>query len=118
MSIIIYGIPNCDTVKKARVWLQENGIEFQFHDFKKAGLAASTAQNWLAQNAWDVVINRKGTSWRALSDVSKTGCISATQALPLLLENPSLVKRPVLEQDGKVLAVGFSAEHYRTLFAK
>jgi arsenate reductase len=65
-----------------------------------------------------VVINRKGTSWRALSDESKTSCVSATQALPLMLENPSLVKRPVLEQDGKVLAVGFSAEHYRTLFSK
>ncbi len=118
MSIIVYGIPNCDTVKKARVWLQDNGIDFQFHDFKKAGLAAATAENWLKQNAWDVVLNRKGTSWRALSEDSRAACVSASQALPLMLANPSLIKRPVLERDGKVLAVGFSAEQYRSLFAK
>lgn len=117
MSIIVYGIPNCDTVKKARVWLQENGIEFHFHDFKKAGLSADIAQNWLAQQPWEVVLNRKGTSWRGLSDERKAACIDASSALPLLLENPSLVKRPVLEKDGKVLAIGFVAEQYRTVFA-
>ncbi len=117
MSIIVYGIPNCDTVKKARVWLQENNVVFHFHDFKKAGLSAEIAQNWLAQQPWDVLLNRKGTSWRALSDESKATCVDAMSALPLLLENPSLVKRPVLEQDGKVLAVGFAAERYQAIFA-
>ncbi|MBI3228847.1 MAG: ArsC family reductase [Burkholderiales bacterium] len=116
MSIVLYGIPNCDTVKKARVWLQEHSVEFHFHDFKKAGLANAQVENWLAQEAWDVLVNRKGTTWRALSDERKAACTSASTALALMLENPSLVKRPVLERDGKVLAVGFSAEKYQSLF--
>ncbi|MFZ6748071.1 arsenate reductase [Undibacterium sp. Ren11W] len=124
-QITLYGIPNCDTVKKARVWLQEYQGNFVFHDFKKNGLDRETVEKWLTQVGLDVLINRKGTTWRALSDEQKAGAANTEQAIALILNSPSLVKRPVLcitrienAADSKALTVnvGFSPAQYHTIF--
>jgi arsenate reductase len=114
MKKTLYGIPNCDTVKKARTWLADQGHAFDFHDFKKQGLARETVAAWLEQLDWEVLVNRKGTTWRKLSDERRTAVHDKASALELMLENPSVVKRPVLDDGGK-LAVGFSDDQYRQL---
>lgn len=116
-KITLYGIPNCDTVKKARVWLDEHGITFHFHDFKKAGLTAEQAQAWLKDVERDVLVNRKGTTWRALPDERKAAITDDAAAVALMVENPSVVKRPVLF-DGKQYHVGFKADQYQHIFEK
>lgn len=117
MSLILYGIPNCDTVKKARTWLTEQGRDFVFHDFKKNGTDQAILESWLTQVSWEVLLNRKGMTWRNLPDERKAMTTDATQALKLMLENPSIIKRPVLVEAGKVKALGFSAAQYSELFA-
>ncbi|RJF95381.1 ArsC family reductase [Noviherbaspirillum saxi] len=116
MAITLYGIPNCDTVKKARTWLDQNGIPYSFHDFKKAGLSEDIVHAWLAHVQWDTLVNRKGTTWRALADERKASVIDAGSAVALMLESPSVIKRPVLV-DGKSAHVGFSDALYRQVFA-
>ena len=113
----LYGIPNCDTVKKARTWLDANGIAYTFHDFKKAGISRDLVKTWLADAAWDVLVNRKGTTWRALADERKAAIADAQSATELMLESPSVVKRPVLSHEG-ITHVGFSAELYQRIFKK
>lgn len=112
----LFGIPNCNSVKKARDWLLENDISVEFHDFKKRGLDADTAQNWLKQRDWSELINRKGTTWRKLTDEQKQKVIDDPSALTLIMENTSVIKRPLLEQDGTLLAVGFDATNYEDIF--
>lgn len=96
MQITLYGIPNCDQVKKARDWLTAHGKPYAFHDFKKAGIERSMIDGWLLDLAWEVLLNRKGTTWRALPDARKALAIDAAGAATLMLEAPSIVKRPVL----------------------
>ena len=117
MAVTLYGIPNCDTVKKARTWLTQNGIEYDFHDFKKAGLSPELVNGWLAQVQWDVLVNRKGTTWRALPDERKAAVTDAASAAALMLESPSIVKRPVLTCDGST-HVGFADPLYQQIFHK
>ena len=114
MTKTLYGIPNCDTVKKARTWLAEHGIEFTFHDFKKQGLDRDTAARWLEQMDWETLVNRKGLTWRNLPDERKAAVVDKAAALELMLENTSVIKRPVLEGAGP-LSVGFSADAYAAL---
>lgn len=115
MKTTLYGIPNCDTVKKARTWLAEHGQDVAFHDFKKQGLAPETVAGWLAQLDWEILVNRKGTTWRKLSDERRAQVVDKASAAALMLEQPSVIKRPVLEGAGP-LSVGFSDEQYRRLF--
>ena len=115
MKKTLYGIPNCDTVKKARTWLAEHGQDVEFHDFKKQGLDRDTVAGWLEQRDWEVLVNRKGTTWRKLSDERRAQVVDKASALELMLANPSVIKRPVLEGAGP-LNVGFSADHYRAIF--
>ncbi|WP_020654163.1 ArsC family reductase [Massilia niastensis] len=115
MKTTLYGIPNCDTVKKARTWLADNGHDFTFHDFKKQGLTRELVQGWLDQLDWEVLVNRKGMTWRNLGDERKTQIVDKASALELMLENPSVIKRPVLEGVGPV-SVGFSADQYQSKF--
>ena len=112
----LYGIPNCDTVKKARVWLASHAIEFEFHDFKKQGLSAETAQSWLQQASWEQLINRKGLTWRGLSEEQKAAITGNAAAQQLMLDKTSVIKRPLLEQEGKLLHIGFDEAAYRKLF--
>ena len=115
MTTILYGIPNCDTVKKARTWLADNGHAFDFHDFKKQGLARATLAHWLEQVDWETLVNRKGTTWRKLSDERRAQVVDKASALDLMLEQPSVIKRPVLAGAGG-LALGFSADDYAARF--
>jgi arsenate reductase len=117
MAITLYGIPNCDTVKKARTWLDANGVTYTFHDFKKAGVTHEIVSNWLADVEWDVLVNRKGTTWRALTDERKAAITNAKHATELMLESPSIIKRPVLAVAGGT-HVGFSADLYQQIFKK
>ncbi len=113
--IKLYGIPNCDTVKKARTWLGAHDIAVEFHDFKKQGLSAELAQSWLKQTSWEQLINRKGMTWRGLGDEQKAIANNNT-AQQLMLEKTSVIKRPLLEQDGKLLHIGFDEAAYQKLF--
>lgn len=117
MTMTLYGIPNCDTVKKARTWLADNGHAFDFHDFKKQGLTRETVAGWLEQLDWETLVNRKGTTWRKLSDERRASVVDKASALELMLENPSVIKRPVLAGAGP-LSVGFSADQYASIFGK
>ena len=117
MSITVYGIPNCDTVKKARVWLADQQQDFVFHDFKKQGLTREIVAGWLKHLSRDVLVNRKGTTWRALSDERKASIVDDESAIALMLENPSVIKRPVPDKDG-AFAVSFSDAQYQQIFNK
>ncbi|MEO7495997.1 MAG: ArsC family reductase [Massilia sp.] len=112
---LLYGIPNCDTVKKARDWLADHDQPVQFHDFKKQGLDAATVAAWLDQLDWEVLVNRKGTTWRKLSEERRAAVQDRASALALMLDTPSVVKRPVLAREGR-FSVGFSDAQYRQLF--
>jgi arsenate reductase (glutaredoxin) len=115
MTTTLYGIPNCDTVKKARTWLDQHGISYRFHDFKKAGVTHDQVNQWLAHVGWDVLVNRKGTTWRALSDERKAAVTDATSATELMIESPSVIKRPVLFTADNAY-VGFSDALYQQIF--
>jgi len=115
MTTTLYGIPNCDTVKKARTWLADNGHDFSFHDFKKQGLSRELVQGWLKDLDWETLVNRKGMTWRNLSDERKAQILDADSATDLMLENPSVIKRPVLQGVGPV-SVGFSSDAYSSKF--
>ncbi len=116
MMLKLYGIPNCDTVKKARSWLASHSIAVEFHDFKKHGLSVEVAQHWLEQASWEQLINRKGLTWRGLPDDMKLSISTNTAAQQLMLDKTSVIKRPLLEQDGKLLHIGFDDTSYRLLF--
>ena len=113
--ITLYGIPNCDTVKKARTWLTAHGVEHVFHDFKKQGVPEAALDHWLASAGWERVLNRKGTTWRKLSDEQKAAITDAATATELMLASPSVIKRPVLFNNKKS-TVGFSADLYQHIF--
>lgn len=113
-SIKMYGIKNCQTMKKAMTWLESHKIDFEFHDYKKLGIDEVTLTDWLNQKAWDEVINKRGTTWRKLSDEDKTD-IDPAKAIQLMIANPSLIKRPALNVDGK-LYLGFDEERYQSIF--
>jgi arsenate reductase len=115
MAITLYGIPNCDQVKKARTWLDTHGVAYTFHDFKKAGIHRDMVNGWLAHVGWDVLVNRKGTTWRALPDERKAAITDADSAIGLMLESPSIIKRPVLSA-GNGIHVGFSESLYQQIF--
>lgn len=117
MAVTLYGIPNCDTVKKARTWLDSNSVAYTFHDFKKAGLTQALVDGWLKQLEWEVLVNRKGTTWRGLTDERKAAVTDAMSAATLMLESPSVIKRPVLDRDG-AMHVGFSDAGYQQIFKK
>lgn len=114
-KITVYGIPNCDTMKKARTWLEAHGAAYDFHDYKKAGITAETLNAWADAVGWEVLINKAGTTFRKLPDADKAG-IDRAKAIALMVEHPSLIKRPVLEYPGGVL-VGFKPEVYASTLA-
>ncbi|KAI3589479.1 glutathione-dependent thiol reductase [Cupriavidus sp. U2] len=115
MTVLLYGIPNCDTVKKARTWLESNGVDYTFHDFKKQGVDEKMLRAWLKHVPLATLLNKKGTTYRALSDADKARADNEAGAVALMQTSPSLIKRPVLDRDGKV-SVGFSADTYASLF--
>ena len=117
MSILVYGIPNCNTVKKARTWLEERGVGYTFHDYKKQGVPVDRLDAWIKAVGWEVLVNRQGTTWRKLDDATKAGVNDAASAKALMLSSPSVIKRPVVEQGGQVLSVGFDDKKAEVLAA-
>jgi len=109
--ITLYGIPNCGSVKKARDWLESQDIAYEFHDFKKAGIDKDTITGWMKHVSWDVLVNKKGTTWRGLPQATQASVTSAASATRLMMDNPSVIKRPVLCK-GKTVLVGFDAGTY------
>ena len=110
----LYGIPNCDTIRKAKRWLQDNQVEFQFHDFRKDGLDKVQLQAWVEELGWEVLLNKRGTTWRKVSDEQKAK-IDKDSAIELLLAEPAMIKRPVLDL-GARRVVGFQADEYEAFF--
>ena len=113
-TITIYGIKNCDTMKKARAWLDQHGVDYAFHDYKAAGIERERLEAWNKKVGWEMLLNRAGTTFRKLPDKDKTG-LDAKKATALMLAQPSMIKRPVLDADGKLL-VGFRPEQYEKMF--
>jgi len=111
--IKIYGIPNCDTMKKARKWLDKNNLEYEFHDYKKLGVPEKNLMQWVTKAGWETVLNKRGTTWRKLDDKIKNG-INENSAIQVMIDNASAIKRPVLES-GKLLFIGFNESEYKTL---
>lgn len=112
----LYGIANCDAVKKARAWLAVRGAQVEFHDFRKHGIDKAMLVNWVQQIAWDTLLNRRGTTWRQLPESVKAATDNEAAAIDLMLEKPSVIKRPVLERGGK-LYVGFDETTYQSIFS-
>ncbi|HEY4211276.1 MAG TPA: ArsC family reductase [Steroidobacteraceae bacterium] len=116
MGIRIYGIKNCDTMKKARTWLDDHGAPYEFHDYKAVGIDAATLERWAREVGWETLLNRAGTTFRKLPDAQKTG-LNERKAIALMREQPSMIKRPVLESGGR-LWVGFKPEIYAAALPK
>lgn len=110
MSITIFGIPNCDTMKKARVWLESHGVAHTFHDYRKEGINRARLEAWIGKVGWEALLNRNGATFRALPDSEKAG-LNADKAIDLMMAQPSMIKRPVLEVEEDLL-VGFKPETY------
>ncbi|RXZ64960.1 ArsC family reductase [Pelagerythrobacter rhizovicinus] len=115
MSIEVYGIPNCDTIKKARQWLDARGVDYAFHDYKKEGADPGRLRTWIAARGVDAILNRRGTTFRKLSDAEKAD-IDAEKAVTLLQQHPSMIKRPVVEHPGGLL-VGFKEDEWAAAFS-
>lgn len=110
MATTLYGIPNCDTVKKARTWLDGQGVAYEFHDYKKAGITAAKLKAWCKAFGWERVLNRAGTTFRKLPDAAKVG-LDQTKAIALMIEHPSMIKRPIVEHEGGRL-IGFDQSEW------
>jgi arsenate reductase len=111
VSVTIYGIKNCDTMKKARAWLDKNGLDYAFHDYKSAGIERERLERWAKKVGWEILLNRAGMTFKKLPDKDKIG-LSETKAIALMLKQPSMIKRPVLEASGGKMLVGFKPEQY------
>jgi arsenate reductase len=111
----VYGIPNCDTVKKATVWLKNKRVAYEFHDYKKLGISEAKLEEWLTQVPYDKLINRAGTTFKKLTDEEKAKITDNASTISLMLEKTSVIKRPIVESD-KILAMGFKAEEYDEVF--
>ena len=112
--IVIYGIANCDTMKKARAWLSEHGVEYGFHDYRKLGIDERRLRGWVDELGWQALLNRRGMTWRKLPQPVRDE-IDQTSAIALMLDNPSIIRRPVLDT-GKARHVGFSPDQYEKIF--
>lgn len=114
-AVTIYGIKNCDTMKKARAWLDAQGIVCGFHDYKSAGIERGVIEGWVRKTGWEVLLNRAGTTFRKLPEADRDG-LTEKKAIALMIAQPSMIKRPVLDIDGTLL-VGFKPEQYKAAFA-
>lgn len=112
MTITLYGIPNCDTVKRARAWLADHAVDTRFHDFKKAGVPAARLDAWADAVGWEKLVNRQGTTWRKLDEGLRESTVDAPSAKKLMLGQPSVIKRPVVEWSDGSITVGFDASDW------
>lgn len=114
MTTRMYGIPNCDTVKKTRRWLDNNGVEYEFHNYKKLGIEANTLKQWCKEHGYETLINKRGTTWRRLDEAEKEN-LNQKKAIALMLSNTSLIKRPIIEH-GNTRVIGFDEAQYTEIF--
>ena len=112
----MYGIPNCDTIKKARNWLKENNVDYEFHNYKKDGVPEKELKKWIKAIGWEILLNKRGTTWRKLDDATRDN-VTEKSAIKIMLDNPSIIKRPVLD-NGKKILVGFAEDEYKQLKLK
>jgi arsenate reductase len=113
-SIIIYGIPNCDTTKKTIGWLNKNNIAFTFHDYKLQGISKEKLREWCDKQGWETIFNKRSTTWRELPEATQKKVTNQEEAIKIMLVNNSIIKRPVIEYNGKII-VGFNEEEYKRL---
>lgn len=118
MQLTVYGIPNCTTVKKARAWLDAQGLAYTFHDFKKQGVPEERLPSWSAALGWEKLVNRQGTTWRKLEPAVQAGVVDEASAQALMASQASVIKRPVLERDGEPIALGFDEVTWRVLLGR
>jgi arsenate reductase (glutaredoxin) len=114
--MIVYGIKNCNTVKSAIDWLKKNKIEFEFHDYKKSGITTTKLSEWCKQVGWESLVNKRGTTWRKLEEADQKKVINEKSAIALMLEKTSVIKRPLIEKNGKVVLLGFDEVDYKKTF--
>lgn len=115
MALKVYGIPNCDTVKKARAWLDGQGVAYEFHDFRKAGVPVDRLGAWSRAAGWEKLVNRQGTTWRKLDPARQAAVRDEASARDLMLEQPSVIKRPVVEWPGGRVTIGFDPQGWQAL---
>ena len=118
MAITVYGIKNCSTVKSAVDWLKKNDVDFDFHDFKSRGISPEKLKHWCEQTSWEKFINKRGTTWRQLPTSVQEKVTSESAAIALMQDKTSVIKRPVIESDGQILALGFDIAEYEHLFKR
>jgi arsenate reductase (glutaredoxin) len=111
--MIVYGIKNCNTVKSAIEWLNKNKVEFEFHDYKKSGITAAKLTEWCKQVGWESLVNKRGTTWRELNEADQKKVVNEKSAIALMLEKTSVIKRSLIEEDGKVLLLGFDENAFK-----
>ncbi|MFN3778476.1 MAG: ArsC family reductase [Brevundimonas aurantiaca] len=115
MTVTLFGIPNCDTVKKARAWLEQNGVDYLFHNYKASGVNSKALSDWVDEHGWEAVLNRAGTTFKKLPDSDKAG-LNRDKAVALMIAQPSMIKRPILDLGDRRL-VGFKPELYSQVFS-
>lgn len=115
---IVYAIPNCNSVKKGLNWLKANKIEYAFHDYKKQGIASSQLTKWSKQIGWEALINKKGTTWKLLGPELQATITNQKAAIALMAEKTSIIRRPLIEKDGNIIAIGFDEAEYKKAFKK
>ena len=108
----VYGIKNCNTVKSALDWLKQNNVDFEFHDYKSKGISEEKLKEWSKQVGWESLVNKRGTTWRQLDETTQKKVTNEVSAISLMKEKTSVIKRPLIERDGKVIALGFDVEIY------
>jgi arsenate reductase len=114
----LYGIKNCNTVKSAVDWLKKNNIEFEFHDYKKSGISGAKLKEWAKQMGWESLVNKRGTTWRQLDESVQKKTTNEKAAIELMMEKTSVIKRPLIEQNGKVILLGFDEEEYEKVIGR
>lgn len=116
--LLLYGIKNCNTVKSAQEWLKKNSIDFEFHDYKTKGITEVKLLEWSKQVGWESLVNKRGTTWRQLPSVVQETISDQKSAIQIMLEKTSLIKRPLIEQNGRVVILGFDEEDYQQQFER
>lgn len=111
----VYGIKNCNTVKSALEWLKKKNVDFEFHDYKSKGITAAKLKDWSKQVGWETLVNKKGMTWRKLDDAAKAKVTNLKAAIDLMTTQTSVIKRPLIEEDGKVITVGFDEAEYKKM---
>lgn len=109
----VYGIKNCNTVKAALEWLKKNKVEFEFHDYKAKGVTQAQLKNWSKQVGWESLVNKRGTTWRQLDEATQAKVTSEAAAIALMMEKTSVIKRPLIEENGTVVVLGFDEDEYK-----